>query len=121
MIGSRSWGLTGRDRRVKLASRYRVAIAHRHVHPFDTKDRLAFSVNDAGVVGALNWWERETPSDEDWDRVLAVNLRGTVIVSEAVAPHMKERRYGKIINIASIAARQGGRYIAQYMHPRLPL
>lgn len=41
-------------------------------------------VNDAGVVGAPNWWEREFPNDEDWDLTLAVNLRGVVNVSEAV-------------------------------------
>lgn len=71
-------------------------------------------VNNAGVVGAPNWWERENPSDADWDHVLAVNLRGVVMVSEAVAPHMKERRYGKIINIASIAARQGNPELSHY-------
>ncbi|MBM3944125.1 MAG: SDR family oxidoreductase [SAR202 cluster bacterium] len=37
-----------------------------------------------------------------------VNVRGVVLVSEAVTPHMKERGYGKQINIASIAARRGG-------------
>ena len=76
--------------------------------------KIDILVNDAGVVGAANWWEREVPSDEDWDSVLSVNLRGVVIVSEAVAPHMKERRYGKIINIASIAARQEGADIPHY-------
>ena len=69
--------------------------------------KIDILVNDAGVIGAAGWWERETPSDEDWDLVMAVNLRGVVNVSEAVAPHMKERRYGKIVNIASVAARQG--------------
>ena len=64
-------------------------------------------VNDAGVIGADGWWERETPSAEDWDIVLAVNLRGLVNASEAVAPHMRERRHGKIVNIASVAARRG--------------
>ena len=77
----------------------------------DRFGKIDILVNDAGVIGAPNWWERETPSDEDWDRAYAVNLRGVVIVSEAVAPHMKERRYGKIINIASVAARQGGTVI----------
>ena len=76
--------------------------------------KLDILVNDAGVVGAAGWWERETPNDDDWDHVLAVNLRGVVNVSEAVAPHMKERRYGKIVNIASIAGRQGGPDIPHY-------
>ena len=76
--------------------------------------KIDILVNDAGVIGAAEWWKRPTPSDDDWDLVLAVNLRGVVNVSEAAAPHMIERRYGKIINIASIAARQGGADIPHY-------
>ena len=77
-------------------------------------DRIDILVNNAGVVGAPGWWERPTPSDEDWDTVMGVNLRGAVNASEAVAPQMKERRYGKIVNIASIAARQGRPEIPAY-------
>ena len=80
----------------------------------DTFRQVDILVNDAGVIGAPNWWERETPGDEDWDHALAVNLRGVVNVSQAVEPHMKAHRYGKIINIASTAARQGGPGIPQY-------
>jgi NAD(P)-dependent dehydrogenase (short-subunit alcohol dehydrogenase family) len=76
--------------------------------------KIDILVNDAGVVGAPNWWEREFPNDEDWDLTLAVNLRGVVNVSEAVMGHMKERRYGKIVNIASIAARYGNADIPHY-------
>ena len=76
--------------------------------------KIDILVNDAGVIGAAEWWKRPTPSDDDWDLVMAVNLRGVVNVSEAVAPHMRERRYGKIVNIASIAARQGGADIPHY-------
>ena len=65
-------------------------------------------VNDAGVIGAMGWWERAEGNDEDWQTTFDVNVRGLVMMSEAVTPHMKERRYGKQINIASIAARRGG-------------
>jgi len=65
-------------------------------------------VNNAGVVGAPGWETRSRTDDTDWDLVLGVNLRGVVNVSEAVAEHMKGRAYGKIVNIASIAGRQGG-------------
>ena len=76
--------------------------------------KIDILVNDAGVIGAPDWWEREFPSDEDWDVTLAVNLRGVVNVSEAAAQPMKERRYGKIVNIASIAARYGNADIPNY-------
>lgn len=77
-------------------------------------NKIDIVVNNAGVVGASGWWERHTPSNEDWDAVFSVNLRGAVNVSGSVDYHMKERRYGKIINIASIAARQGGADIVHY-------
>jgi NAD(P)-dependent dehydrogenase (short-subunit alcohol dehydrogenase family) len=43
-------------------------------------------------------------TDEDWDRVLAVNLKGVFLCTRAVIPSMKQNGYGKIINISSMAA-----------------
>jgi 3-oxoacyl-[acyl-carrier protein] reductase len=59
-------------------------------------------VNNAGIT-------RHRPSfmemsDEDWDIVLAVHLKGTFNCIRAVAPHMMERNYGKIINMSSVVA-----------------
>ena len=71
-------------------------------------------VNNAGVVGAPGWQERAEPSDDDWAAVLRVNLMSRVYCSEALAPHLKERRYGKIVNIASIGGLQGGENLAHY-------
>ena len=64
-------------------------------------------VNNAGVIGAQGWESRETPNEEDWDFIFEINVKGIARVTDAISPHMKERRYGKIINIASIAGRQG--------------
>jgi len=64
-------------------------------------------VNNAGIIGAPGWESRETPNEDDWDMIYAVNVKGIAKVTSAVAHHMKQRRYGKIINIASIAGRQG--------------
>ena len=69
--------------------------------------RTDILVNNAGVIAAPGWEERETPSDEDWDMIYAVNVRGVGRVTDVVKGHMKERRYGKIVNIASIAGRHG--------------
>ncbi|MBI4611897.1 MAG: SDR family oxidoreductase [Candidatus Rokubacteria bacterium] len=64
-----------------------------------TFGRLDVLVNNAGVahaqVGLL-----ECPVEE-WDRVLAVNLRGAYLVARAVAPHMVRQRRGSIINVSS--------------------
>jgi NAD(P)-dependent dehydrogenase (short-subunit alcohol dehydrogenase family) len=43
-------------------------------------------------------------SEEEWDRVLSINLKGVFLCSRAVVPHMKEKKYGKIINMSSMAA-----------------
>ena len=64
-------------------------------------------VNNAGVIGAQGWERRETPNEEDWNLIFEINIRGVARVTDAVAGHMKERRYGKIVNIASIAGRRG--------------
>ncbi len=80
----------------------------------DSLGDLDILVNDAGVVGLPRWFDRDTPSGGDWDTVMAVNLRGVVMVSEAVSPGMKERRYGKIINIASMVSRYGSDDLPHY-------
>jgi 3-hydroxybutyrate dehydrogenase len=54
-------------------------------------------------------------SDELWDRVLSVNLTGTYNCMRAVVPGMFERRRGRVINIASTAARVGFPYTAAYV------
>lgn len=62
-------------------------------------------VNNAGVPGH----ERtEATTDAEWRRVLAVNLDGAFYWARAVLPSMKQRGWGRIINVASLAAKDGG-------------
>jgi NAD(P)-dependent dehydrogenase (short-subunit alcohol dehydrogenase family) len=76
--------------------------------------RIDILVNNAGVIAAPGWESRELPSDEDWDLIMSINVRGVARVTETVAPHMMKRRYGKIVNIASIAGRLGSRTSSPY-------
>jgi NAD(P)-dependent dehydrogenase (short-subunit alcohol dehydrogenase family) len=69
--------------------------------------RIDILVNNAGIIAAPGWEERERPNEEDWDMLYAVNVKGVAGVTDSVVPHMKLRRYGKIVNIASVAGRQG--------------
>ena len=73
-------------------------------------ERIDILVNNAGVA-PNNLSENE--QEDDWDRCFEVNLKGIWRVSKAVAPHLKQNGAGKIVNIASIAGRQGG-VIASY-------
>ena len=69
--------------------------------------RVDILVNNAGIIAAPGWEERDSPGEDDWDMIYEVNVKGMAHVIEAVAPDMKERRRGKIVNIASIAGRLG--------------
>ena len=78
------------------------------------RGRIDILVNNAGIIGSKDWWTRATPNNEDWLEVYEVNLRGMVKVSERVAKEFESRGYGKIVNIASISARQGSPDIPHY-------
>ena len=69
-------------------------------------------VNNAGVAGAPGSTGTAF-RDVDWDLTWKVNVKGLADVTEAVLPHMRERRYGKIINISSVAAK-AARYVTAY-------
>ena len=62
-------------------------------------------VNNAGISGpnVTSW---EYPID-DWDKVVDINLSGTFYVSRTAIPHMLENDYGRIVNVASIAGKEG--------------
>ena len=68
-------------------------------------------VNNAGII-------RRAPavdfSEEDWDDVMTLNARTVFFLAQAAARDMKKRRYGKIINIASLLSFQGGILVPSY-------
>ncbi len=61
-------------------------------------ERIDVLVNNAGMVNHAPLLEM---SEEAWDRVIAVDLKGVFLCTQSVAKHMIKQRYGKIINIAS--------------------
>jgi NAD(P)-dependent dehydrogenase (short-subunit alcohol dehydrogenase family) len=69
-------------------------------------------VNNAGIAESAPFVSMD---DEMWDRTLAVNLTGTYNCMRAIAPGMFARHQGRIINIASTAARVGFPYTAAYV------
>lgn len=68
-------------------------------------------VNNAGIAESATF---VSTTDEMWHRHLAINLSGTFYCTRAALPAMLERGWGRIINIASIAAKTGAPYIAAY-------
>jgi NAD(P)-dependent dehydrogenase (short-subunit alcohol dehydrogenase family) len=63
-------------------------------------------VNNAGIIYTLG--QLKDMRDEDWELNLAVNLTGTYNVTKAVFPGMRERRWGRVVCMASIAGLMGG-------------
>ena len=69
-------------------------------------------VNNAGVTGlTTGLWDY--PIDE-WHKVLNVNLNGTFYCCKAIVPHMIKNNYGRIVNIASIAGKEGNPNASAY-------
>ena len=74
--------------------------------------QLDILVNNAGIAGrAAPIWEQE---DDDWARVIEVNLTGVFLTCRAVMPHMRGRDYGRIVNIASLAGKEGNPNMVAY-------
>jgi 2-hydroxycyclohexanecarboxyl-CoA dehydrogenase len=68
-------------------------------------------VNNAGITGFKPFLEL---TDEEWDRMMAVNLRSAFMVTQLVLPDMIAQRWGRIINISSSSAQQGAMHMAAY-------
>ena len=64
-------------------------------------------VNNAGFTRFTDLADLRALSRQDWDRTFAVNVNGTLYCTRAVAPMMKSRGWGRIVNISSIAAFTG--------------
>ncbi len=66
---------------------------------------VAILVNNAGIARAE---PVEKITEQSWDEVLAVNLKSQFLLIQAVLPAMRKTRWGRIINISSVAAQLGG-------------
>lgn len=74
--------------------------------------RIDLLVNNAGITGGnAKTWEI---NPDDWRRVLEINLTGVFHCCHAVIPHLLRNGYGRIVNIASIAGKEGNPNAAHY-------
>jgi NAD(P)-dependent dehydrogenase (short-subunit alcohol dehydrogenase family) len=74
--------------------------------------RIDILVNNAGIAGPVRRsWEYPL---EEWRKVMAVNVDGVYLCSRAVIPIMLAEKYGRIVNLASIAGKNGSPYFAPY-------
>lgn len=73
--------------------------------------RIDAVINNAGILIAS---DVEHLSESAWDSVLDINAKGTFLVVQAVLPQMKQQKYGRIVNIASIGGKHGAPEQAHY-------
>ncbi|HVL37581.1 MAG TPA: SDR family NAD(P)-dependent oxidoreductase [Burkholderiales bacterium] len=103
------WDLDGAPR-VDVSQPESVAAATREA--LRELGRIDVLVNNAGIAGR-NAPVADYPLDE-WERVLRVNLTGAFLCTRAVVPHMVAAGYGRIVNIASVAGKEGNPNAAAY-------
>ncbi len=78
----------------------------------DSHGKISVLLNSAGIAGA-NLTVEDYPVEE-WMRVLNLNLHGTFFTNRTVVPYMKKEGYGRIVNIASIAGKEGNPNASAY-------
>jgi NAD(P)-dependent dehydrogenase (short-subunit alcohol dehydrogenase family) len=74
--------------------------------------RIDILVNNAGLMG--NYYLVTDYPEEEWDRLIDVNLKGTFLCCKAVLPSMIKQKYGKIISLASVAGKEGNARMSAY-------
>ena len=75
-------------------------------------NRVDIVINNAGIVGpVVPVWEYPV---EEWDRVMEINMKGIFLCCKAVMPSMVKRKSGRIVNIASIAGKEGNPRMSAY-------
>jgi 3-oxoacyl-[acyl-carrier protein] reductase len=74
--------------------------------------RIHILVNNAGIAGKAGPVGEQT--DEEFSKVMAINVNGVFYFCRAVMAHMKEHKYGRIVNIASIAGKEGNPNMIAY-------
>jgi 2-dehydro-3-deoxy-L-rhamnonate dehydrogenase (NAD+) len=97
---------TGADYRLDVSDAGAVAAAVSKVGPVD------ILINSAGIVGPNKpLWDT---SDTEWQETFSVNVNGVFNLCRAVIPAMRENHWGRIVNVASIAGKEGNPHLAAY-------
>jgi NAD(P)-dependent dehydrogenase (short-subunit alcohol dehydrogenase family) len=117
------WDIDGEAGRAAAAALKGSPVVHADVSDFAQVKRavdetlkvapaIDILINNAGITGPnVKLWDY--PIDA-WNEVFAVNLHGIFHCCRAVVPHMRERNYGRIVNIASVAGKDGNPNASAY-------
>lgn len=120
-IARQGAALTALAREIEALGQRAIAVHADVSSKAEVKAMVAQAIAEAGHIdavvnnaGILITSPVETLEEGVWDAVMDVNAKGTFLVIQALLPHMRARRYGRIINIASIGGKQGAPEQAHY-------
>jgi NAD(P)-dependent dehydrogenase (short-subunit alcohol dehydrogenase family) len=88
------------------------AMVAKTIAEFGKVDILVNNASLSSTVRHVPFWEL---TEEEWDRVMQVNVRGMFQCAKAVIPDMMKRKYGKIINVSSSTVQRGVPYFMHYV------
>lgn len=77
--------------------------------------RVDVLINNAAIFATIKMKPFEEITFEEWNRLMAVNLAGTFLCCQAVVPHMRKQKMGRIINISSTTVLMGRPWYAHYV------
>jgi 2-hydroxycyclohexanecarboxyl-CoA dehydrogenase len=95
--------------RVDVSNRAHVTAAVERVHA--ELGRIQILVNNAGVTDFCSFMDM---TEENWDRVMTINLKSMLVVTQTVLPDMLAAKWGRIINISSSSAQTGSARMTAY-------
>ena len=84
----------------------------KHVADITSKTNIDILINNAGITGPTGpLWEYDV---EMWNKIVQINLMGTFNCCRAIVPNMIKNNYGRIVNIASVAGKDGNANASAY-------
>ena len=83
-----------------------------YVSQITSKDNIDILINNAGITGpTAPLWEYDI---EEWNKIVQINLMGTFNCCRAIVPNMIKNNYGRIVNVASVAGKDGNANASAY-------
>ena len=77
-----------------------------------TNNKIDILINNAGITGpATELWNY---NNDDWDKIIEINLHGTFYCCKTIVPYMLKQKYGRIVNIASVSGKDGNANASAY-------
>ena len=77
-----------------------------------TNNKIDILINNAGITGPTT--ELWNYNNDDWNKIIEINLHGTFYCCKTIVPYMLKQKYGRIVNIASVSGKDGNANASAY-------